>query len=47
MAAHVAVSFFDSISKVAVQVVLLALIADALFRRDASAYFRHSDQVGT
>ena len=47
MAAHVAVSFFDSISKVAVHVVLLALIAYALFRRDASAYFRQSDQVGT
>lgn len=46
MAAHVAISFFDSLSKVAVHALLLALIAYALFRRDAGAYFRQSDPVG-
>ena len=47
MAFHVALSFFDSISKIAVHVVLLALIAYALFRRDASTYFQQPNQVGT
>lgn len=46
MAFHVAASFFDSLEKVAVHVVLLALIAYALFRRDSSTYFQQSDQAG-
>src|SRR5215469_12684685 len=40
MAFHVVISFY-SIEKAAVHIVLLALIAYALFRRDASTYFRH------
>lgn len=47
MAFHVAISFFDSISKIVVHVLLLALIAYALFRRDASAYFQQPNQLGT
>lgn len=47
MAFHVAISFFDSLQKVAVHVLLLVLIAYSLFRRDAKAYFQHPDQVGT
>lgn len=47
MAFHVVISFFDSISKIAVHAVLLALIAYALFRRDSSAYFHQPDQAGT
>jgi len=47
MAFHVAISFFDSIQKVVVHVVLFALIAYALFRRDSSTYFqRESEQTG-
>ena len=46
MAFHVAISFFDSISKIAVHAVLLALIAYALFRRDSSTYFQQSNQLG-
>ena len=46
MAFHVAISFFDSISKIAVHVLLLALIAYALFRRDASTYFQPPNQLG-
>jgi len=47
MAFHVAISFFDSLQKVAVHVLLLALIAYSLFRRDSQAYFQHTGQVGT
>ena len=47
MAFHAAISFFDSISKVAVHVVLLVLIAYALFRRDARIYFEQPNQAGT
>ena len=47
MAVHVAISFFDSIEKVAVHIVLLALIAYALFRHDASAYFHQPHPQGT
>jgi len=47
MAFHVALSFFDSMSKIAVHVVLLALIAYALFRRDSSTYFQQPNQGGT
>jgi len=47
MAVHVAISFFDSIEKVAVHIVLLALIAYALFRRDASTYFHQPHPRGT
>jgi len=46
MAVHVAISFFDSVGKIAVHVVLLALIAYALFRRDAMTYFRQPNQEG-
>jgi len=47
MAVHVAISFFDPVSKIAAHVLLLALIAYALFRRDSSTYFQHADQAGT
>ena len=47
MAVHVAISFFDSIEKIAVHVLLLVLIAYALFRRDAAAYFEKPNRVGT
>ena len=46
MAFHVAISFFDSISKIAVHVLLLVLIAYALFRSDARAYFQQPNQLG-
>jgi hypothetical protein len=47
MAFHIAISFFDSLQKVGVHVLLFVLIAYSLFRRDANAYFQHPDQVGT
>lgn len=47
MAFHVVISFADSLRKVAVHVLLFVLIAYALFRSDAKAYFRHPDEVGT
>jgi Trk-type K+ transport system membrane component len=47
MASHVAISFFDSLGKVAVHALLLLLIAYSLFAGDAKAYFHHPDQVGT
>ena len=47
MAVHVALSFFDSIEKGAVHVLLMALIAYALFNRDARTYFQRPDQVST
>lgn len=47
MAFHVAISFFDSLQKVAVHVLLLALIAYSLFRADARAHFQHRDVVDT
>ena len=43
MAFHVAISFFDSWQKVAVHLLLFALIAYCLFRADARAYFRNSN----
>jgi hypothetical protein len=46
MAFHVAISFFDSVSKIIVHAVLLALIAYALFRRDSSTYFQQPNQLG-
>ncbi len=47
MAFHVAISFFDSLQKVAVHVLLFVLIAYSLFRRDAKAYFQHPEEIGT
>ncbi|MBV9341735.1 MAG: hypothetical protein JO159_12720 [Acidobacteria bacterium] len=46
MAAHVAISFFDSMAKVAVHFVLFLLIAYSLFNHDAKAYFQHADEKG-
>lgn len=46
LAFHVAISFFDSLEKVAVHVLLLALIAYSLFRADAKAYFRQPEKAG-
>ena len=46
MAFHVAISFFDSLEKVAVHSLLLAVIAYALFRADAKAYFRQPEKAG-
>ena len=46
MAFHVAISFFDSISKIVIHALLLALIAYALFRRDARTYFQQPNQAG-
>lgn len=40
MAFHVAISFFDSWRKVAVHVLLFALIAYILFNRETREYFR-------
>ena len=47
MAFHVAISFFDSLQKVAAHVILVALIAYCLFHADARAYFRHQADTGT
>ena len=47
MAAHVAISFFDSLAKVAVHVALFILIAYSLFGGEAKAYFQHPDQIRT
>jgi len=47
MVFHVAISFFDSLEKVAVHVLLFALIAYSLLRRDARTYFQHTNGVGT
>jgi hypothetical protein len=47
MAFHVAISFFDSVEKVAVHLLLLALIAYCLFRAGARAYFHRSEEVST
>jgi hypothetical protein len=47
MAFHVAISFLDSLQKVAVHVLLFVLIAYSLFRRDAKAYFQHPEEIGT
>ena len=40
IAVHVLISFFDSWQKVAVHVMLLAMIAFCLFRADARVYFQ-------
>lgn len=45
MAVHVAISFFDSWQKVAMHVVLLALITFCLFRADARLYFERRKPV--
>jgi hypothetical protein len=47
MVFHVAISFFDSLEKVVVHVLLFGLIAYSLFRRDARTYFQHTNEVGT
>jgi hypothetical protein len=47
MAFHVAISFLDSWQKVAVHLLLFALIAYCLFRADARAYFRKSAEGGS
>jgi hypothetical protein len=47
MGFHVAVSFFDSLQKVAAHVLLFVLIAYCLFHADARAYFRHQADAGT
>jgi len=47
MAFHVAISFLDSLQKVAVHFVLFLLIAYALFHADARAYFRPQKGAGT
>ena len=47
MVFHVVISFFDSLEKVVVHVLLLALIAYSLLRRDARTYFQHTNEVGT
>ena len=46
MAFHVALSFFDSAQKVVVHLLLLALIAYALFGGEARDYFRQPKQAG-
>jgi hypothetical protein len=44
---HVAISFFESLQKVAVHGLFLALIVYFLFRPDARTYFQHPEEVGT
>jgi hypothetical protein len=44
---HVALSFFDSLQKVAVHGLLSVLIAYFLFRPDARTYFQHPEEAGT
>jgi len=46
MAFHVAISFFDSLEKVAVHAVFFALIAYLLFRAEARAYFLPREKIG-
>ncbi len=46
MAAHVGISFFDSMQQVAVHSLLLVLIAYCLFRVDARNYFRMQKEAG-
>jgi len=47
IAAHVAISFFSSLQKVAIHGLFLALIAYFLFRPDARTYFQHPEEMGT
>jgi hypothetical protein len=46
IAAHVTI-MFESLQKGVVHIVILALIAYALFQADARTYFRHSEKVGS
>lgn len=46
MAFHVAISLFESLERTAMHLLLLGLIAYALFRRDAKVYFERP-QAGT
>jgi len=45
MAAHVAISFYDSWQAVVIHAVLFLLIAYALFDREAREYFRHAEEA--
>jgi hypothetical protein len=47
IAFHVAISFFDSLQKVAVHGLFLVLIAYFLFRPDARTYFQHPEKMST
>ena len=47
IAVHAAFSFFDSLQKGTVHVLILIMIAYSLFRADARTYFRHPEDVGT
>jgi hypothetical protein len=47
MAFHVAISFLDSVQKVAIHGLFLAAFAYLLFRADARKYFRGPEEMGT
>jgi hypothetical protein len=46
IAGHVAI-MFESLQKGVMHIVILALIAYALFQPEARTYFRHSDEAGS